>query len=97
MTTITLFKELASKKLSAPLFEELEQHIESIFNDIQMMEYFEYESVKENSRKLRKIKLEFYKLVKPNWPDFARERWPEIETYFKLEDGDDEDNWDIPF
>jgi hypothetical protein len=86
MDNITLFKEIASKKLSVPLFEELEPHLELFFEYIEIAHLFEHEYREERYSRLQEIKKDFDNQVKSNWPAFARERWPEIETYFELED-----------
>lgn len=86
MTEITLFKKIALTNLPKGLFQDLEPYLESLIETYLLAIENEYLFDKERVRHLDKIKEEFAHAIKPNWLSFARERWPEIDGYFKLED-----------
>jgi hypothetical protein len=89
MTDIKIFKEIASKKLPEYLFEELEPHLESLLKAISGAENeareYEYHIKEVNRERYRSLQDEFAETMKPLWPAFARERWPEIDKYYNFE------------
>src|SRR5665647_2482630 len=91
MTDIALFKQAATEKLPEALYQQLQPHLETLtsyyeelkVNMLQMeeMAFYEYQ---ERNQHFEMIRQEFNEMNEPNWPAFARERWPEIDTYFNL-------------
>jgi hypothetical protein len=96
MTDITKFKEIASTKLPKSLYQQLEPHLDGLFDSIEMEDEFNYRSEEANQERLRDLKIEFEESFYSMWPDFARERWPEIDHYFILEESNKYEYLDIP-
>lgn len=92
MIDTALFKQIASETLPDILYQQLEPHLEAVssrYGEVEtrigQMEEIEHEERRYRSGRYNMIRQEFGNHNEPNWPTFARERWPEIDTYFNLE------------
>lgn len=88
MTEITIFKQIASKQLPEALYQQLEPHLDSLLNLYQESEaicsQLDYLERRDSEMRYNEIRAEFNEKNEPNWAAFARERWPDIDTYFNL-------------
>ena len=92
MIATSLFKEIALEMLPQDLFTSLEPHIERILtacDEVECMQAhadeIEFIDRQNAERCFDEIRAEFHAQNEPNWPAFARARWPEIDKYFNLE------------
>ena len=86
MTDIKIFKEIAAKNLPKVLFQMLDPHLNSLFDEISKAEEEARKIASEessNEAHLEMIQFEFHELVSSMWPAFARERWPEVDGYVR--------------
>lgn len=93
MTHAKLFKKIAATNLPEALYQKMESHLDSLLSEYEQSEdeknqiaFIEWNNEwKRNQETYREIKEEFNKLMQPAWLAFARERWPEIDSFFDIE------------
>lgn len=101
MTNSTLFKQVAATNLPEDLFQQIEPHLDSLLCHYQESEQISRELNYIETMYARDrydlIRAEFNQINEKNWPEFARERWPEIDNHFNLEWAKDKNQTDSDF
>ena len=88
MTDIDIFKHTARTTLPAPVYQQLLPHLDTLLTTYETNNAAKegdlYEQACEASYRFSEIREEYEDATDINWQSFARERWPEIDKYFKF-------------
>ena len=88
MNDIDIFKHAANQVLPEIVYQQLLPHLESLFSTYKEQQIDEEEmedwQVRCDIEDFRDIRAEYEDATEISWQAFARERWPEIDKYFKF-------------
>lgn len=88
MNDIDIFRAAASQSLPEAVFQQLLPHLDSLVSSYKEKQIDEEEMEDWKARcdqeDYRDIREEYEDATEINWQAFARERWPEIDKYFKF-------------
>jgi hypothetical protein len=91
MIDVQLFKTVALDTLPGSVYLTLAPHLDTLLQEfscheegIERADEIRFLAAQDRQNHFNKIRREFDNKNEPGWPAFAREQWPEIETYFNL-------------